>query len=46
MISTLHFADEPADIPHEDSGLYLPAVGLKRMRELVARYPDFAAERD
>ena len=44
VLSGLRSADEPADIPYEDAELFLPAVGLKRLRELVARYPDFAAE--
>lgn len=33
-----------ADIPYGDAGSFLPAVALKRLRELVARYPEFRAE--
>jgi hypothetical protein len=37
-------ADDPADISHDDADRFLPAVGLMRIRELLARYPDFKAE--
>jgi hypothetical protein len=42
----LRFDDGPADISHVDADRFLPAVGLIRIRELVARYPDFKAEPD
>jgi hypothetical protein len=44
VLSGLRSADDPVDIPHGDAGRFLPAVGLMRIRELVARYPDFEAE--
>ena len=44
VLSGLGSADHPADIPYGDAGRFLPAVGLMRLRELVARYPDFMAE--
>ena len=44
LVSGLRSADDPVDIPYEDAGRYLPAVGLKRLRELVNQYPDFAAD--
>ena len=43
-LSGLRSADDPADIPYVDAGRYLPAVGLMRIRELVARYPEYEAE--
>jgi hypothetical protein len=46
VVSGLRSADDPADIPGADAGRFLPAVGLMRIRELVARYPDFRAEPD
>jgi hypothetical protein len=46
VVSGLRSADDPADIPDTDAGRFLPAVGLMRIRELVARYPDFRAEPD
>jgi hypothetical protein len=46
LLSVLRSADDPADIPYEDAGRYLPAVGLRRLRELVNKYPDFKAEPD
>jgi hypothetical protein len=46
VLSGLRSADDPADISHRDANRFLPAVGLKRIRELVARYPDFKAEPD
>jgi hypothetical protein len=46
VLSALRSADDPADIPHGDAGRFLPAVALVRIRELVARYPDFKAEAD
>lgn len=46
VVSGLRSADDPADIPYADAGRFLPAVGLMRIRELVARYPDFKAEPD
>ena len=44
LLSGLRSADDPADIPYGDAGRFLPAVGFKRIRELVARHPDFQAE--
>jgi hypothetical protein len=44
ILSGLRSADDPADISHDDADRFLPAVGLMRIRELVARYPDFKAE--
>jgi hypothetical protein len=44
ILSGLRSADDPVDIPYDDAGRFLPAVGLMRLRELVARYPDFTAE--
>ena len=44
ILSGLRSADDPMDIPYADAGRFLPAVGLMRLRELVARYPDFKAE--
>jgi hypothetical protein len=44
VVSGLRSADDPADIPDADAGRFLPAVGLMRIRELLARYPDFRAE--
>jgi hypothetical protein len=44
LLSGLRSADDPADIPYGDAGRFLPAVGFKRIRELVARYPDFQAD--
>lgn len=46
VLSGLRSADDPADISHDDADRFLPAVGLMRIRELVARYPDFKAEPD
>ena len=44
VLSGLHSVDDAADIPYIDSGRFLPAAGLMRIRELVARYPEFKAE--
>jgi hypothetical protein len=44
VLAGLRSADDPADISHDDANRFLPAVGLMRIRELVARYPDFRAE--
>jgi hypothetical protein len=44
VVSGLRAADDPADIPYADAGRFLPAVGLIRVRELVARYPTFESE--
>jgi hypothetical protein len=44
VLSGLRSADDPADISHDDANRFLPAVGLMRIRELVARYPDFRAD--
>jgi hypothetical protein len=46
VLSGLRSADDPADIPYDDAGRFLPAVGLMRIRELVSRYPGFKAEPD
>jgi hypothetical protein len=46
VVSGLRAADDPADISNADAGQFLPAVGLMRIRELVARYPEFRAEPD
>jgi len=45
VLSGLRSADDPADISHDDANRFLPAVGLMRIRELVARYPDFKLSR-
>ena len=44
VVSGLRAADDPADIPNVDACRFLPAVGLMRIRQLVARYPEFKAE--
>jgi hypothetical protein len=44
VLSGLRSADDPVDIPYADAGRFLPAVGLMRLRELAARYPDFKAD--
>jgi hypothetical protein len=44
ILSGLRSADDPADIPYVDAGRFLPAVELIRIRELVARYPEYKAE--
>jgi len=44
VLSGLRSADDPVDISHDDADRFLPAVGLMRIRELLARYPDFKAE--
>jgi hypothetical protein len=44
ILSGLRSADDPVDIPYADAGRFLPAVGLMRLRELAARYPDFKAD--
>jgi len=44
VLSGLRSADDPADIPYVDAGRFLPAVGLMRIRGLVAKYPEFKAE--
>jgi hypothetical protein len=46
VVSGLRAVDDPADIPNADACRFLPAVGLMRIRELVARYPEFRAEPD
>jgi hypothetical protein len=46
VLSGLRSADDPADIPYGDAGRFLPDVGLMRIRELLARYPDFRAVPD
>ena len=45
-LSGLRAGHDPAVISHGDAGRFLPAVGLIRLRELLARYPDFKAEAD
>jgi len=44
MLSGLRSADDPTDIPYGDAGRFLPAVLLMRLRELIAKHPDFKAE--
>ncbi|MGO9935982.1 MAG: hypothetical protein ACLPV8_29855 [Steroidobacteraceae bacterium] len=44
MLSGLRSADDPTDIPYGDAGRFLPAVQLMRLRELIAKHPDFKAE--
>jgi hypothetical protein len=44
LLSGLRSADDPVDIPYEDAGRFLPAVGLQRLRALVNHYPNFEAE--
>jgi hypothetical protein len=46
VLSGVRAADDSADIPDGDAGRFLPAVLLMRVRELVARYPEFRAEPD
>jgi len=46
IISGLRSADDPTDIPYEDAGRFLPDIALLRIRELVARHPDFTAQPD
>jgi hypothetical protein len=46
LLSGLRSADDPVDIPYEDAGRFLPALGLQRLRDLATRYPDFRAEPD
>jgi hypothetical protein len=46
LVSGLRSADNPVDISYDDAGRFLPAVLLMRVRELVARYPEFKAESD
>lgn len=46
VLSGLRSGHDPAVISHGDAGRFLPAVGLIRLRELLARYPDFKAEAD
>jgi hypothetical protein len=46
LLSGLRSADDPVDISYDDAGRFLPAVLLMRVRELVARYPEFKADRD
>lgn len=46
LVSGLRSADDPVDISYDDAGRFLPAVLLMRVRELVARYPEFKAESD
>jgi len=46
VVSGLRAADDPADISNADAGRFLPAVALARIRELIARYPEFCAEPD
>jgi len=43
VLSGLRPADGPADISDSDATRFLPALGLRRIRELVAQYPDFKA---
>ena len=45
VLSGLRSAGDLTDISYADAGRFLlPAVGLLRLRELVARYPEFKAE--
>jgi hypothetical protein len=44
VLSGLRSADDLADISREDANRFQPAVGLMRIRQLVAKYPDFRAE--
>jgi hypothetical protein len=46
ILSGLRSADDASDIPHEDAGRFLPDVALMRIRELLARHPDFMAQPD
>jgi hypothetical protein len=46
VLSGLRSADDPADISCGDANRFLPAIGLRRIRELVVRYPDFKAGPD
>jgi hypothetical protein len=44
VLSGLRSAEDPAELPDGGVGRFFPPVGLMRIRELVARYPDFTAE--
>jgi len=44
VLSGLRSADDLADISRDDANRFQPAVGLMRIRQLVAKYPDFKAE--
>jgi hypothetical protein len=46
VLSGTRSADDPTDISQDDANRFLPAVALMRVRELVARYPDFRMEPD
>jgi hypothetical protein len=37
-------AEDDTFSPYGDAGRFTPAIGLTRLRELAARYPDFKAE--
>jgi hypothetical protein len=44
VLSGLWTEPEPENGMYGDAGRFGPAVGLKRLRDLVARYPEFKAE--
>jgi hypothetical protein len=42
LLSGLSGKESPS--PYGDAGRFMPTIGLIRLRELAARYPDFEAE--
>jgi hypothetical protein len=44
VLSGLRSREEHATPMSSEAGRFLPLVGLLRLRQLVARYPDFEAE--
>jgi hypothetical protein len=44
VLSGLRSDDEHAAVMASEAGRFLPLVGLLRLRQLAARYPDFEAE--
>jgi hypothetical protein len=46
VLSKVCSEEEDANPLYPEAGRFVPAVGLMRLRELVARYPGFEAERD
>ena len=46
ILSKVCSEEDNADPLYVQAGRFVPAVGLMRLRELVARYPGFEAETD
>jgi hypothetical protein len=44
VLSGLRSGDDHAAVMSSEAGRFLPLVGLLRLRQLAARYPDFEAE--